>query len=237
VCRRSCNKFRGAGHPGGCIPRCHNFSPFCHLFALASPACLMLSEISEPQHFRELVQFTYPYYWCSTLIQTNPLILRKHRLKAVIFRHFTQITFVSKILFSVWNLKLWVSLLQTLAVVKSKAFLPGLFRLAEAKLLSHTLDLSVLPSLSLILSVPVLLYKAVLAMVKWHMLTKIFIHNLFISIPTNLSSSAKAKKWTSIFKASVFKHFIHCTWNQLCFIFLKTFIPSVSGRCCTFRSQ
>lgn len=37
-------------------------------------------------------------------------------------------------------------------------------------------------------------------------------------------------------QASVFKHFIHCIWNQLCFIFLKTFMPFVSGGCCTFGS-
>lgn len=34
-----------------------------------------------------------------------------------------------------------VSLLQTLVLIKSKAFLLGLFRLGEVKLLSQTLDL------------------------------------------------------------------------------------------------
>lgn len=43
---------------------------------------------------------------------------------------------------------MWVSLLQTPALIKSKAFLPGLFRLGEVKLLSHTSDLLVFLSLS-----------------------------------------------------------------------------------------
>lgn len=90
-----------------------------------------------------------------------------------------------------------VSLLQTLALIKRQNFLLGLYRLGEAKLLSHASDPLVFPSLSLILSVPVLICNAILAVVKRHMLRKIFIQTLFISIPNNLSSSAKAKKWTN----------------------------------------
>lgn len=67
-------------------------------------------------------------------------------------------------------------------------------------MLSHTLDLLVFPPLSFILSMPILLGNAALAAVNWHMLTKIFIHNLFVSVQTNLLSSAKAKKWTNIFR-------------------------------------
>lgn len=117
-------------------------------FAFASAARLMLTETSEPQHFRRLVQFTYPYYWNSSLILTNPPILRKHRLKAILFSHFHKPHLFQKAYFrfEIWNM--WVSLLQTLALIKSKAFLPGLFRLVEVKLLSHTSDLLVFLSLS-----------------------------------------------------------------------------------------
>lgn len=37
-------------------------APHLVTFALAAPACLMFLETSEPQHFRGLAQFTYPYY-------------------------------------------------------------------------------------------------------------------------------------------------------------------------------
>lgn len=85
-----------------------------------------------------------------------------------------------------------------LALIKRKALLSGLFRLGEAKFLSLTLHISLY--LSLALTVAILLFNAVLAVVKWHMLTKIFIYNLFLSVPTNLLSSAKASKWTNIFR-------------------------------------
>lgn len=37
-------------------------APHLVTFALAAPARLMFLETSEPQHFRGLAQFTYPYY-------------------------------------------------------------------------------------------------------------------------------------------------------------------------------
>lgn len=79
-----------------------------------------------------------------------------------------------------------------------KAFLLGLFRSGDAKLPSHILDLR-LSLLSNLVNADIAL-QSVLAWAKWHVLTKTLIHNLCISITANLLSSAKAKKWTNIFR-------------------------------------
>lgn len=95
---------------------------------------------------------------------------------------------------AIYSLKMRVILLQTLALMKSKAT-------ASLQIRRSIVAFSYFRflSLSLILSV-LILFCSVLAMVKWHLLTKIIIHILFTSITAKLWSSARAKKWTKLYR-------------------------------------
>lgn len=98
------HEIRGAGHPGGCIPWFHVFSPSCQLtFGLISV-------------FGALRDTRTSAFWSAGPVHI-PILLKYHfnpdqssssawaRIKGSPLQPFSQITLVSKSLCSVWNLK------------------------------------------------------------------------------------------------------------------------------------